>query len=63
MISQLSRLDSLQQHQDGDTAFGEHVAACLRQMHPSQRAIARIEIDKVLLQIQYPEEPHSYTFK
>ena len=62
----LKRLEGLQQQQDGEAAFGEHVASCLRQMNPRQRALARIEIDKVILNIQFPEDSYSndpyYTF-
>ena len=57
----LSRLENVQEHQDGEAAFGEHVAACLRQLNPRQRAVARIEIDKVILHLQFPEEPYSTT--
>ena len=52
----LLRLQTLQQQQDGEAAFGEHVAACLRQMNPRERAIARLEIDKILFKVQYPED-------
>ena len=48
----LSRLEKVQQQQDGEASFGEHIAACLREMNPRQRAIARIEIDKLLMNIQ-----------
>ena len=52
----ISRLDKLQ---DGEAAFGDHVAACLRQFNPRQRAIARVEIDRLLLNIQFPPEDPS----
>ena len=55
----LSTLDKLHQHQDGEKAFGEHIASCLRQLNPHQRAIARVEIDKVLLNLQFPEDPYA----
>ena len=63
----LSRLEDLHKEQNGETAFGEHVAASLQLMTPRQRASARVEIDKVLLNIQFPEEPYTpndpyYTF-
>ena len=54
----LSRIDRLQQ-EDGEEAFGKHVAACLRQMNPRQRAITRIEIEKLLLNMQFPDDPYS----
>ena len=54
----LLRLQTLQQQQDGETAFDEHVAATLQQMNPHQQAIARIGIDKVLLRSQFPEHPY-----
>ena len=45
--AQLLRLQTLQQQQDGEAAFGKHVAACLRQLNPHESAIARLEIDKI----------------
>ena len=51
----LLRLQTLQQQQNGEAAFGEHVAACLRQLNPCERAIARLEIDKILFKVQFPE--------
>ena len=62
----IKRLEGLQQQQAGEAAFGEHVAFGLRQMNPRQRALARIEIDEALLNIQFPEDAYSndpyYTF-
>ena len=52
----ISRLDKLQ---DGEAAFGDHIASCLRQLNPRQRAIARVEIDKLLLNIQFPADTSS----
>ena len=54
----LLRLQMLQQQQDGEAAFGEHVAASLglRQLNPRERAIAKIEIDKILFKVQYSED-------
>ena len=49
----LLRLQTLQQQQDGEAAFGEHVAASLWQLNPRERAIAKIEIDKILFKVQY----------
>lgn len=45
----LSKLESLGEKQDGEAAFGDHVAACLWQLNPRQQTIARIEIDKLLM--------------
>ena len=50
----LLRLQTLQQ--DGEAAFVEHVAASLRQLNPRERAIAKIEIDKILFKVQYSED-------
>lgn len=55
----IKRLEGLQKPPDGEAAFGEHVASCLRQLNPRQRALARIEIDKVLFTAQFPEAPYS----
>ena len=52
----LLRLQTLQQQQDGQAGFAEHVAASLRQLNPRERAIAKIEIDKILFKVQYSEE-------
>ena len=46
------------QQQDGDAIFGDHVASRLRQFTPRQKAIAYIEIDRLLLKIQYPNDPY-----
>lgn len=46
------------QVQDGDAIFGDHVASRLRQFSPRQKAIAYIEIDRLLLKIQYPNDPY-----
>lgn len=58
-VALLTRLQKLQEQQDGEAAFGEHVAACLRQLSPRLRAIARIEIDKVLMHLQFPDDSYS----
>ena len=52
----LLRQQTLQQQQDGEAAFVEHVAASLRQLNPRERAIAKIEIDKILFKVQYSED-------
>ena len=52
----ISRLDKLQ---DGEAAFGDHVASCLQQLNPRQRAITRVEIDKLLFNIQFPADTSS----
>ena len=46
------------QQEDGDAIFGDHVASRLRQFTPRQKAIAYIEIDRLLLKIQYPNDPY-----
>ena len=52
----LLRLQMLQQQQDGEAAFGEHVAASLRQLNSRERAIARHEIDNILFKVQFAED-------
>lgn len=48
----------IQQPQDGEAIFGDHVASRLRQFTARQKAIAYIEIDRLLLKIQYPNDPY-----
>ena len=55
----ISKLDKLQ---DREGTFGDHVASCLRQLNPCQRAIARVEIDKLLLNMQFPEDGNETYF-
>ena len=56
----LSRLDSLQgmEKQDEEGAFGENVASRLRKFSSRQKAIAYVEINKLLLNIQFPNDPY-----
>ena len=55
----ISKLDKLQ---DWEAAFGDHIASCLRQLNPCQRAISRVEIDKWLLNMQFPEDSNETYF-
>ena len=56
----LSSLHNLQRDQSEDEAgsFGEHVASRLRHFTNRQRAIACIEINKLLLKIEFPNDPY-----
>ena len=49
-------VDKLMSERDEASSFGEHVAACLQSFTPRQRAIACLEIDKVLLSIEFLHE-------
>ena len=54
----LSWLDSLQEeNQDKEGAFGEKLVLCLHKFSSRQKAIAYIEINKLLL-IQFPNDPY-----
>ena len=43
---------------DEEGLFGGHVASRLRQLTDRQKAIAYVEIDKLLLKIQYPNDAY-----
>ena len=43
---------------DEEGSFANAVASRLRRLTPRQKAIAYLEIDKVLLRLQYPEDPN-----
>ena len=43
---------------DAEGHFGEHVAATLRRFTPQQRAIAKLEIDRVLVNVEFPSTPN-----
>ena len=51
-------VEKLTSHQDEASSFGEHVAARLRGFTARQRAMACLEIDRVLLNIEFPPEVH-----
>ena len=42
---------------DAEAHFGSHVAATLRRLQPRQRAIAKLQIDQILLNAEFPCEP------
>ena len=56
----LSSLNNLQRDQSEDEAgsFGEHVVSSLRRFTNRQRAIACIEINKLLFKIEFPNDPY-----
>ena len=69
----IERLEQLKKpHQDEAAAFGNHIAARLRTFTPRQYAMACLEIEKVLFNIQFPptqtcsatpeHTPDDYTF-
>ena len=43
---------------DSEAHFGSHVAATLRRLEPRQRAMAKLQIDQVLLNAEFPCEPN-----
>ena len=45
---------------DGETHFGNHVAATLRRLTPKQQAIAKLQIDQILLNVEFPCEPYTH---
>lgn len=49
-----SHLTKVTSEKDEADSFGEHVAARLRSFTPRQRALACLEIDKVLFNIEFP---------
>ena len=51
------QIEKLTSERDEASSFGEHVASRLQQFTPIQRARACMEIDKVLYDIQFPNEP------
>ena len=56
LISTIKNLDDTKPDEEG--AFGDSVAARLRCLSPRQKAVAYIEIDKVLLRLKYPNDPY-----
>ena len=54
----LSQIEKCSGNEDGDEAssFGQHVAFCLRRLSDRQRALACIEIDKALFNIEFPDD-------
>ena len=58
------RLEELKrnEHQDEAAAFGNHVAGRLRTFTPRQYAIACLQIEKILVDTQFPHnDPYSQT--
>ena len=61
LISTIKNLDDTKPDEEG--AFGDSVAARLRCLSPRQKAVAYIEIDKVLLGLKYPNDPYRISSK
>ncbi len=53
----LSSIRSLGQESpaDGEAHFANHIASVLRELPSRQRALAKIEIDRILFSFQFPE--------
>ena len=43
--------------ENGDTSFGQSVAAQLRKMNARQNALAKAKIQMIILEVQFPESP------
>ena len=58
--NQKSRADSI----DGETHFIKlsHVAAILCQLTPKQQAIAKLQIDQILLNVKFPFDPYTHNY-
>ena len=41
---------------DAEGHYGRHVAATLRKLNPRQQAIAKLQIDQVLFNIEFPSD-------
>ena len=51
----IERLEQLKKpHEDEAAAFGNHIAARLRTFSPRQYAMACVDIEKILFDIQFP---------
>ena len=59
----MDRLENFKKEdqQDDAAAFGNHVAARLRTCSPRQYAIACLQIEKVLVDTQFPPDTDSYS--
>jgi len=44
---------------DADTLFGQSIAAQLRSMDKRTNATAKVKIQQILLELQFPDNPHS----
>lgn len=55
ILSELRKLSN--KDEDAASAFGRHVSSRLRRLTPRQNAIACLEINKLLLNIEFPNEP------
>ena len=63
----VSQIDHLTAERDEASSFGEHVASRLKGFTPRERALACLEIDKVLLNIEFPNDipfssPHNVPY-
>ena len=45
---------------DENDLFGKHVSAVLHRFTPRQQAQARLRIEQVLVDVEFPEETHAY---
>lgn len=43
---------------DDEGYFGQHVAATLRKFNDRQKAIAKIQIEQLLVNIEFPSDPY-----
>ena len=46
--------------QDEEELFGKHIAAVLRRFSPRQRAQARLRIEQVLIDVEFPDDTHTH---
>lgn len=41
---------------DDEEFFGRHISAALRRLGPKQRALAKLQIEQVLVNIEFPND-------
>ena len=68
LISNLIQMKEKDLSDDEEELFGRQVAATLRRLTKHQKAIAKMRIHTVLLQVEFPEEtltpqPHLYGYQ
>lgn len=47
--------------EDADELFGRHIAANLRRLTNRQKAEAKVRIQQVMIEVEFPEDPTSYS--
>ena len=53
-LNGLMEIRKQKQQKDEESLYADHIAAILRRFTPRQKALARVQIDQVLFNIEFP---------